>query len=162
MQHIKKEPKAMNLKKFISYLDVRHSLKEIELNKILDKISNKKKLSPSEQEFLGHYEDVQDDDIKNFKLLTSQTTFEKLSELISKKRKVICNLIDRNGRINTEITQVFCDYEKEQYYIILKNSEEIKLKDNFFYNILYILDKDYYSLETEEEFFEKISVKNED
>jgi hypothetical protein len=162
MQVYKKQSETMNLKKFISYLNVRQSLKEIELNKILDKISKKIKLSPSEKDFLGHYDQVKDDDIKDFNLLTCQTTFEKINHLISKQKLIICNLSDRNGIINLPIHQVFCNYESEEYFLILKNNEEIKLKDNFFYNIIYILDKNHYSLETEDEFYEKIGVKNED
>lgn len=162
MTLIKNDMKNMDIKKFISYFNFSQSIKEIELNKILDKISRKIKLSPEEKTFLGNYEQVIEDDIKNYKLLTPLSTFQKLQELISKNKKIICNIEDRNGKIDIQIKEVYSDYENESYFLILKNEQKVKLQDNFFYNILYILKKDYYSLESEEEFFEKISVKNED
>ena len=45
--------KIMNFKKFLSYFNIRESFKEVELNKILDKISKKVKLSKREEDFLG-------------------------------------------------------------------------------------------------------------
>ena len=152
----------MRFKKFISYLNLSESLKEIELNKILDKISKRIKLSSKEEEFLGKYDNISDDDLKDFRMLSIQSTFEKIKDLIDKNKKVICNLIDRDGRINTEIKSVYSDYENEKYTLILKHDERIELQDNYLYNIIYNIQKDNYSLESGEEFFEKIPVKNED
>lgn len=152
----------MDFKKFISYLNLSESLKEIELNKILDKISKSINLSSKEKEFLGKYDNISDDDLKDFRMLSLQSTFERIQELIDKNKKVICNLIDRDGKINTEIISLYSDYENEKYILKLKNKEEITLKDNYLYNIIYNLQKDNYSLEAGEEFFEKIPVKNED
>jgi hypothetical protein len=154
--------RVMGFKKFISYLNLSESLKEIELNKILDKISKRIKLSSKEEEFLGKYDNISDDDLKDFRMLSIQSTFEKIKDLIDKNKKVICNLIDRDGRINTEIKSVYSDYENEKYTLILKHDERIELQDNYLYNIIYNIQKDNYSLESGEEFFEKIPVKNED
>ena len=152
----------MDFKKFISYLNLSESLKEIELNKILDKISKSINLSSKEKEFLGKYDNISDDDLKDFRMLSLQSTFERIQELIDKNKKVICNLIDRDGKINTEIISLYSDYENEKYILKLKNKEEITLKDNYLYNIIYNIQKDSYSLQAEDEFFEKIPVKNED
>lgn len=152
----------MGFKKFISYLNLSESLKEIELNKILDKISKSINLSSKEKEFLGKYDNISDEDLKDFRMLSIQSTFEKIKDLIDKNKKVICNLIDRDGKINTEIKSVYSDYENEKYTLILKHDERIELQDNYLYNIIYNLQKDNYSLEAGEEFFEKIPVKNED
>lgn len=154
--------RVMNFRKFISYLNLSESLKEIELNKILDKISKSIKLSSKEKEFLGKYDNIKDDDLKDFKMLSLQSTFEKLQGLINNNKKVICNLIDRNGKIGIQIVSIYSDYENEVYILNLKNGEKIKLKDNYLYNIIYNLQRDTYSLETEEEFFEKLPVRNED
>jgi hypothetical protein len=154
--------RVMDFKKFISYLNLSESLKEIELNKILDKISKSINLSSKEKEFLGKYDNISDDDLKDFRMLSLQSTFERIQELIDRNKKVICNLIDRDGKINTEIISLYSDYENEKYILKLKNKEEITLKDNYLYNIIYNLQKDNYSLEAGEEFFEKIPVKNED
>lgn len=152
----------MDFRKFISYLNLSESLKEIELNKILDKISKSINLSSKEKEFLGKYDNIKEDDLKDFKMLSLQSTFEKLQGLIDNNKKVICNLIDRNGKIGIQIISIYSDYENEVYILNLKNGEKIELKDNYLYNIIYTLQKDIYSLETEEEFFEKLPVRNED
>jgi hypothetical protein len=154
--------RVMNFRKFISYLNLSESLKEVELNKILDKISKSINLSSKEKEFLGKYDNIKDDDLKDFKMLSLQSTFEKLQGLIDNNKKVICNLIDRNGKIGIQIISIYSDYENEVYILNLKNGEKIELKDNYLYNIIYNLQNDIYSLETEEEFFEKLPVKNED
>ena len=154
--------RIMNFRKFISYLNLSESLKEVELNKILDKISKSINLSSKEKEFLGKYDEIKDDDLKDFKMLSLQSTFEKLQNLIDGNKRVICNIIDRNGRIGIQITSLYSDYENEVYILNLKNGEKIELKDNYLYNIIYNLQKDIYSLETEEEFFEKLPVRNED
>lgn len=154
--------KVMNFRKFISYLNLSESLKEVELNKILDKISKSINLSSKEKEFLGKYDNIKDDDLKDFKMLSLQSTFEKLQVLIDNNKKVICNLSDRNGKIGIQIVSIYSDYENEVYILNLKNGEKIELKDNYLYNIIYNLQRDAYSLETEEEFFEKLPVRNED
>jgi hypothetical protein len=154
--------KVMNFRKFISYLNLSESLKEVELNKILDKISKSINLSSKEKEFLGKYDNIKDDDLKDFKMLSLQSTFEKLQGLIDNNKKVICNLSDRNGKIGIQIVSIYSDYENEVYILNLKNGEKIELKDNYLYNIIYNLQRDAYSLETEEEFFEKLPVRNED
>lgn len=152
----------MGFKKFISYLRITESLKEIELNKILDKISKSMKLSSKEEEFLGRYNNIEDKDIQDYKMLSRQSTFEKLNDLIQSEKRVICNLIDRNGKIGIQIISIYNDYENEICILELKNGEKIDLKDNYLYNIIYNLQKDSYSLEAEDEFFEKIPVRNED
>jgi len=152
----------MKFKKFISYFRISESLKEIELNKILDKISKSMKLSSKEEEFLGKYNNINDSDIQDYKMLTRQSTFEKINDLIQSEKRVICNLIDRNGKIGIQITSIYNNYEDEICILELKNGEKIDLKDNFLYNILYDFNKDTYSLEIEDEFFEKIPVRNED
>lgn len=152
----------MNFKKFISYLNISESLKEIELNTILDKISKKIKLNKKEEEFLGHYDEIKDDELKDYKMLSMQSTFERVSDLINNNKKVICNLFDKNGKIGMQIISIYNDYENETCILELKNGENIELKDNYLYNIIYSLQKGSYSLEAEDEFFEKIPVKNED
>jgi hypothetical protein len=152
----------MNFKKFISYLNISETLKEIELNSILDKISKKIKLNKKEEDFLGHYDEIKDDELKDYKMLSKQSTFERISDLINNNKKVICNLFDKNGKIGMQIISIYNDYENETCILELKNGEDVELKDNYLYNIIYSLQKGSYSLEAEDEFFEKIPVKNED
>jgi len=162
MRNDKNNMKIMKFKKFISYLNLRESLKEVELNQILDKISKKLKLTYGEESFLNKFGKVKDDDLKDYKMLSIQSTFDKISDLIDNNKKVICNLFDKNGKIGMQIISIYNDYENEICILELKNGEKIDLKDNYLYNIIYNIQKDSYSLEAEDEFFEKIPVKNED
>jgi hypothetical protein len=154
-----KRNNIMTFKKFISYFRIDESLKELRLNKILDKISNKIKLTDTEQEFLDHYDETTEEDIMDYKFLSKESTFDRLTKLLDEGKKVICNLIDRNGKIGIQITSIFNNFQNETCTMTLKNGEEIKLKDNTLYNIIYNNDKDEWSLEMEDEFFEKLPVK---
>ena len=152
----------MSFKRFISYFNLRESIKEIELNNILEKISRKKFISSKEKDFLKKYDKLNDVELMDFRMLSLHTTFDKLQEIMEKGKKIICNLIDRDGKINIEIKSIYSDYENEKYVLTLKHDEKIELKDTYLYNIIYNLKKDNYSLEASDEFVEKISVKNED
>lgn len=151
----------MTFKKFISYFKIDESLKEIRLNQILDKISNRIKLTTSEQDFLDNYEATSEEDMMDFKMLSKETTFEKISKLLEDNKKVICNLVDRDGKIGIQIVEIYNDFQSETCFLTLKNGEKVKLKDNILYNILFNIEKDEYSLEMEDEFYEKIPVKDE-
>ena len=54
------------------------------------------------------------------------------------------------------------DNEEETSLVIMKGNETHKLHDKFLYNIIYNTKKDEYSLQEQDEYFEKITVKNED
>jgi hypothetical protein len=161
MKTLKNDMKVMNFKKFLSYIDIRESIKEIELNDILDKISKKINISKKEKSFLDNYDSIEDDDIKDQTHLSRQSTFERIEELLNKGKKIICNLYDRNGLIGLEIIKIYNDFENEVCILTFKNGENFKLKDNYLYNIIYNIKKDLYSLEKEDEYFEKIPVKND-
>ena len=151
----------MKFSKFISYFKISESFKENELNNILDKISKKIKLTQKEEKFLSNYDKFDDSEIKDYRLLSLQSTFESIKKLLDNDKKIICNISDRNGKIGIEIDNVFSDYEKEACLVSLSNGDKFKLKDNFSYNIIYNFENDSYSLETEDEFFEKLPINND-
>ena len=93
---------------------------------------------------------------------TDKPKKERKKPVLDDNKKVICNLFDKNGKIGMQIISIYNDYENEICILELKNGEKIDLKDNYLYNIIYNMQKDSYSLEAEDEFFEKIPVKNED
>jgi len=161
MKTSKNDMRIMNFKKFLSYFNIRESFKEVELNKILDKISKKVKLSKREEDFLGKYNDIKDEELKDYTHLSRQNAFERIEKLLQNGKKVICNLHDRDGLIGLEIITIYNDFESEICILTFKNDEKFKLKDNYLYNIIYNLKKDIYSLEKEDEYFEKIPVKND-
>jgi len=148
----------MNFKKFIKS-KINESLKETFLDNILDKISNGLKLSKSEQDFLDNYAEKTDEDIMDFKMLSKESTFKKISDLLNLNKKIICNLHDKNGKIGLEILSIENDYQKEATILHLEKSEDIILKDNHLYNITYQLQNDEYSLETDGEFYEPLLIK---
>lgn len=158
---MKNRNNVMTFKKFISYFKLNESIKEIRLNQILDKISNKTKLSKSEQDFLDHYDETSEEDMMDLRMLSKESTFTKISQLLEKGKKVICNLVDKDGKIGIQILQIYNKFDDETSIMTLKNGEKIKLVDNILYNIIYNTNKDEFSLEMEDEFFEKLPIKND-
>ena len=161
MKNLKNDMRVMKFKKFISYLNLRESLKEIELNSILDKIAKRMKLSSGEETFLDTYDNVKEDELKSFAMLSRQSATEKIDTLIESGKKVICNLEDRSGKIGLEIISTENLTDEETTILKLKHSETYKMKDNFLYNLIFDIKKNIYSLEASDEFFEKIPVKND-
>jgi hypothetical protein len=133
----------------------RESNKISELNYILDKISVNKELTTREQEFLSKYENIQDDDLKDFNYLSLLDLFY----LISKINKVIfCDIKDKFGKINEEIKSMDYDHDESTILLGLKHGT-YKLTDNFFYKLIYIFKSDTYSLDIESEYHEKINLE---
>lgn len=151
----------MKFKKFLSMSDIKESIKELELNKILDKIGSKTKLSQKEEEFLNKYDSIRDEDIKDYQLLSPERAFSIIQEIIEKNKPIICNIADNQGKIGKIIKSILQDYENQIFEITLIDNTSVKMKDNFLYNIIYDISKDRYSLEVQDEYYEKIPIKNE-
>lgn len=147
----------MKLKKIFKHYILRESIKEIEMNKILDKISRKVKLTQREVNFLNLYNETQNlEEDKDFMLISKNFVVKKVNDLISVGKKVICDLYDRDGKIGLQIVSINDDIEGEFSIIKLKGEETFKLQDNFLYNLIYNIKKDEYSLQVQDEYFEKI------
>lgn len=153
--------KNMGLKKFIKYYLFKESVKEMEMNRILDKISKKKSLTSKERNFLDLYQITREDDIKDYLYLAKNVVFGKILELLEKGKKVICDLNDRDGKIGLEIIGAENNFEEENCTIFLKGNVKHKLHDKFLYNLIYSVGKDEYSLVEQDEYFEKIESKND-
>lgn len=150
----------MKLKKIFKHYILRESIKEIEMNKILDKISKKSKLTQREVSFLNLYNETQKlEDDKDFMLLSKNFVVKKVNDLIGVGKKVICDLHDRNGKIGLQIIKIIEDIEKESSIIHLKGEEIHQLHDKFLYNLIYNTKKDEYSLQEQDEYYEKIEAK---
>lgn len=152
----------MKLKKLIRYYILGESIKEIEMNRILDKISKKSKLTKKEIEFLNLYNETSKSDDKDFMMISKNMVSKKVKDLLDKKRKVICDLHDRNGKFGLQITNVENHIEDDECLIIMKGEEKHKLHDKFLYNLIYNVKKDEYSLQEHDEYFEKLKVKNDE
>jgi len=81
---------------------------------------------------------------------------KKVNDLISIGKKVICDLYDRDGKIGLQIVSINDDIEGDFSIIKLKGEETFKLQDNFLYNLIYNIKKNEYSLQIQDEYFEKI------
>ena len=152
----------MKIKRIIKYYLFNESVKEMELNKILDKVSNRKSLTTRERNFLELYKTTREEDMKDFLYISKNSAFKKISELLEIGKKVMCDLHDRNGKIGLEITGIENNFEEDTCIITMKGEEKHQLHDKFLYNLIYSIKKDEYSLQEQDEYFEKIESKNED
>lgn len=150
----------MKIKKLIKYYLLGETVKEIELNRILDKINLKKKLSDKEINFLNLYQVTRDDDMKDFMYLSKNSTYDKVKDLLDKEKKVICDLCDKYGKIGLKIVDIENDFEEDECILHLKGDKKFTLEDKFLYNLIYNKNKDEYSLQEQDEYYEKIEASN--
>lgn len=141
----------------LPFNQIRNSFKEIKLNLILDKMSKNTLLSDNDKKFLQNYEDELVDECLDYKLLSKENIVERIKYILPNK-KVICNLEDNDGKIGSPITSISNNFHGD-CSLLLKNNISYKLGDNFLYNLIYNTKKDLYSLEAEDEYYEKIEVK---
>lgn len=151
----------MKFGKWSKYLTLRESVKDDELNRILDKISSHQKITPREEEFLSKYDQIMDKDVSDMSYLSKNGAFIKVSELLEGGKIVICDLYDKDGKINDQIVSVENDFENENCILHLRHGDKAKLYDRFLYNITYDFNHDSFSLSSQDEFFEKIPISNE-
>jgi len=151
----------MKIKKILKYYLFGESVKEMEMNRILDKVSVKSKLSDREKRFLDLYQINKDDEeMKDFLYLSKNTAFNKISSLLEKGKKVICDLHDRNGKIGLQVTGITNSFEDDSCTVVMKGNNKHDLHDKFLYNIIYNTKKDEYSLQEQDEYFEPIKIEN--
>jgi len=149
------------IERMIKYYLFKESVKDMELNKIKDKINKRKALTKREINFLELYQSTTKLELKDFLYLSKNTTFSKILELLESNIKVICNLHDRNGKFGMQIVKIENNFEEETCKITMIHDEHHKLHDKFLYNLIYNIKKDEYSLEEQDEYFEKIEAKND-
>ena len=151
----------MGLKKTLKYYILGESLKEIEANRILDKIYKKKTLSDREKRFLELYNHKSEEAPKDLMYLSKNTTCERVRNLLDTGNSVICDLSDRDGRIGLQIVNIENVHSDDDCTIFMKGDETYKLQDRFLYNIIYNQKLNKYSLQEQGEYYEKIEQKNE-
>ena len=154
--------KDMKIKKFIKYYLLGESIKEIEANRILDKIGSGKALSEKEISFLNLYQHTKEDYMRDFMYLSKNSAYYRVDDLLKSNRTVICNLHDRQGKFGIKIVSIENVFEDDSCTITMKGGEKHSLDDRFLYNIIYSIKKDEYSLQEQDEYFEKIEAKNGD
>jgi len=150
----------MGLKKTLKYYILGESLKEIEANRILDKISKKKSLSDREKRFLELYNHKSEEN-KDHMYLSKNTTCERVKTLIDSGKSVICDLHDRNGKIGLPIIAIDNTHTDDYCNILMRGNETYKLEDRFLYNLIYNQKSNKYSLQEQGEYYEKINHDND-
>lgn len=153
---------GMKIKKLIKYYLLGESIKEIELNRILDKIGTNKNLSDKEIKFLNLYQHTREEYMKDFMYLSKNSTCLRIEDLLNDKRTIICNLHDKYGKIGLKIEGIENKFEEDVCTIFMKGDHRHDLDDRFLYNIIYNTKKDEYSLQEQDEYFEKIEASNGD
>jgi hypothetical protein len=151
----------MNFKNKIKYYFLGKSLKEIEMDRILEKISKKLKLSLREKGFLDIYNYTKNKDNKDFLLLSKNMVVKKITDLLKKDKIIICDLTDRDGKIGLKIEDINNNIESDHCQIVMKNGITHNIYDRYLYNIIYNLKRDQYSLQEHGEYYEKIEVDND-
>jgi DNA-binding TFAR19-related protein (PDSD5 family) len=151
----------MNFKSKIKYYLLGESIKEIEMNRILDKISKKLNLSTREKKFLYLYNYTKNEDNRDFMLLSKNMVVKKVTDLLKKDKTIICDLTDRNGKIGLKIENINNNIENDFCKIVMKNGITHNIYDRYLYNIIYNLKRDQYSLQEHDEYYEKIEANND-
>lgn len=130
------------------------NLKINELNQILDKIAVHQNLSKRELDFLQEYDNLEESDFKDFNYLSLLDLFYIICQL---KKTVICDIKDKEGKINQQILSI--DYVHDDCKIILGLKHGIyTLTDNYLYKLVYQFKHDNYSLDIQNEYYEKIEL----
>jgi predicted RNA-binding protein with RPS1 domain len=98
--------------------------------------------------------------MKDYMFMSKNTTFDKIKKLLSNGKVVICDIHDRNGKIGLKIKSIENNFENEKCDMTMTNDEKYSLEDRFLYNLVFNQKRGEYSLQTQDEFYEKIPVKN--
>lgn len=148
----------MQIMTFKNWVKLAESVKDGELNRILDRISNGEDLTDNEKKFLGNFNDKGDDYYQDFQYLTSSDTFDRIVEILDSGRKIYYEVYE-DSFAGGEVISI--DYKGDDYLITLNGGEKVKLKDSFLYNLIYNIKKDDYALRVQDRYYEKIPIKNE-
>lgn len=150
------EKKVKNILKY-HLLDEKHKIMEFE--KIMDKISKNKSITKKEKLFLKLF--TSNKIKKDYLYLSKNFTFYKIIELLEEGLVIICNLKDRNGKIGLKILKIENNFEEDTCKVMMKGEEIHNLEDKYLYNLIYNVENNEYSLEEQDEYFEKIEFGND-
>ena len=150
---------SMKFKRWVRYVVFKESIKETELNRILDRVSGGKELTNKERNFLDLYNTIKDKDIQDYLLLSKQSAFERIKEIVDEGGIVICNIPDRDGPIGLKVINMIYDWNSERVELELDKGIKHYLDDKYLYNIVG-KGKNKWSLEIHDEYHEKAIISN--
>ena len=150
---------SKKIKNIIKYHLLNEKNKNMEFEKIMDKISKNKSISKKEKIFLKLFTSKKIK--KDYLYLSKNFTFYKIIELLEEDLIIICNLKDRDGKIGLKILKVENNFEEDTCKVIMENKVTHNLEDKYLYNLIYNIENNEYSLEEQDEYFEKIEFNND-
>lgn len=150
---------SKKIKNIIKYHLLNEKNKNMEFEKIMDKISKNKSISKKEKIFLKLFTSKKIK--KDYLYLSKNFTFYKIIELLEEDLIIICNLKDRDGKIGLKILKIENNFEEDTCKVIMENKVIHNLEDKYLYNLIYNIENNEYSLEEQDEYFEKIVFNND-
>lgn len=139
---------------------VNENIKNTYLNHLLDKLSDGKRLNTSQLYFLNNIDKIKDSYIKDHKYKTNYDTYLLMMDILNNKIDIKYGIKDDIDSFGEKITKVYRNND-DQIIIELENNKEKEIKDNYLYNMIFNIDKFEYELVEQDEYFEKIPLKND-
>lgn len=139
---------------------VNENIKNTYLNHLLDKLSDGKRLNTSQLYFLNNIDKVKDSYIKDHKYKTNYDIYLVMMDILDNNINIKYGIKDDIDSFGQKITKVYRNND-DQIIIKLENNKEKEIKDNFLYNMIFNIDKFEYELVEQDEYFEKIPLKND-
>jgi len=133
----------------------KENIKDVELNNILDKIHFKNELTKREIDFLDQFENIDENEIKDYNYLSLLDLFYIMSKI---DKNIICDIKDKEGKISDLIISMEYVHDDCKIILGLKHGTFI-LTDNYLYKLVYEFKHDNYSLDTQDEYYEKINLE---
>jgi len=139
---------------------VNENIKNTYLNHLLDKLSDGKRLNKSQLYFLNNIDKIKDSYIKDHKYKTNYDIYLVMMDILDNKTTIRYGIKDNIDSFGEKITKVYRNND-DQIIIELENNKEKEIKDNYLYNIVFNIDKFEYEFMEQDEYFEKIPLKND-
>ena len=87
-----------------------------------------------------------------------------LEKELQNKDEILFEVLNPDVNIDIyagEILKIENNFEEDTCKVMMKGEEIHNLEDKYLYNLIYNVENNEYSLEEQDEYFEKISVKND-
>lgn len=139
---------------------VNENIKNTYLNHLLDKLSDGKRLNTSQLYFLNNIDDIKDIHIKDHKYKTNYDTYLMIMDILDNKINIRYGIKDDVDSFGENIIKIYRNND-DKIIIKLENNKEKEIKDNFLYNMIFNIDRFEYELVEQDEYFEKIPLKND-
>ena len=139
---------------------VNENIKNTYLNHLLDKLSDGLTLNKSQLYFLNNIDNIKDTYIKDHKYKTNYDTYLMIMDVLNNNITIKYGIKDDIDSFGENIIKIYRN-DDDKIIIKLENNKEKEIKDNFLYNIIFNIDKFEYELFEQDEYFEKIPLRND-